>query len=160
MLYNIHIDGSSFLKVTDEQNTLRIQKYGDVYVFGRFGWLPPATVHSAADLTLEEVVDPCFIHCHIFTHKLLFVALKQLQSMCCCFWLTVSKCINHFEHSFLTDKCSSKMVNTLPSDILNSSAISCNFNLWSTKVFWCFLRQLQSLGDLSIQHHLCLYDHV
>ena len=26
------------------------------------------------------MVDPCFIHCHIFMQKLLFVALKQLQT--------------------------------------------------------------------------------
>ena len=29
----------------------------------------------------SEVVDPCFIYCHIFTQKLLFVALKQLHTM-------------------------------------------------------------------------------
>ena len=29
----------------------------------------------------SEVVDPCFIHCYIFTQKLLFIALKQLQTM-------------------------------------------------------------------------------
>ncbi len=28
----------------------------------------------------SEVVDPCFIHCHIFTQKLFFVALEQLQT--------------------------------------------------------------------------------
>ena len=28
----------------------------------------------------SEVVNPCFIHCHIFTQKLLFVALKQLET--------------------------------------------------------------------------------
>ena len=52
-------------------------------------------------------------------------------SMCCCFWSTVNKHITHFDHSFLIDKCSCKMVNTLPSDISNSSAITHNFNLQS-----------------------------
>ena len=28
----------------------------------------------------SEVVDPCFIHCHIFMQKLLLIALKQLQT--------------------------------------------------------------------------------
>ena len=26
--------------------------------------------------------------------------------------------------------------------------------------FWCFPRKLPNLGDLSVQHHLCLYDHI
>ena len=30
-------------------------------------------------LLWSEVVIPCFIHCHIFTQKFLFVALKQLK---------------------------------------------------------------------------------
>ena len=47
----------------------------------------------------------------------------------CCFLLTVSKHSTHFENSFLIEEHSCKMVNTLPSDIFNSSAISCNFNL-------------------------------
>ena len=46
----------------------------------------------------------------------------------------------HFENSFLNDKCSCKMVNTLPSDIFNSSAISRNFNVRSAKTsLWNFL---------------------
>ena len=57
-----------------------------------------------------------------------------------CFWSTVSKCRIHFEYSILIDKCSCKIVNTLPSDIFNSSAILCNFNLQSAKMsLWRFL---------------------
>ena len=37
-----------------------------------FSWLPI--------WLWNEVVDPCFIHYHIFMQKLLFVALKQLQT--------------------------------------------------------------------------------
>ena len=60
--------------------------------------------------------------------------------MYCSFWLTVCKHGVHFEHSFLIDKCSCKMVNTLLSDIFKSSAISQNFNLWSAKMsLWSFL---------------------
>ena len=87
----------------------------------------------------------CFIHCHIFMQKNSFLlrwnSCKQRSesSTRCCFWSTVRKCSTHFQHSFLIDKCSSKMVNTLPSDIFNSSAISINFNLWSAKTsLWRF----------------------
>ena len=45
----------------------------------------------------------------------------------------------HFEHGFLIDKFLCKIVNTLPSDIFNSSAISCNFNFWSAIMsLWSF----------------------
>ena len=44
-------------------------------------------------------------------------------------WANVTPTFN----SFLIDKCSCKMVNTLLSDIFNSSAISCNINLQSAK---------------------------
>ena len=56
---------------------------------------------------------------------------QRSESSTCCFWSTVSKHGIHFEHSFLIDKCSCKIVNTLPSNIFNSSAITRNFNLWS-----------------------------
>ena len=99
----------------------------DICVFGRFGRLSPAAVHSPD-------------------------------------WSAVSKCGTHFEDSFLIDKYSFKMVHTLPFDIFNSSAISRNFNLQSAKTslwsFLCFPGQLLNLGNLSIQHHLCLYNHI
>ena len=67
-------------------------------------------------------------------------APKKLYNIRCCFWSTVSKCGTHFEHSFLLDKCSCKMVNILPSDIFNSSTISGNFNLRSAETnLWSFL---------------------
>ena len=31
---------------------------------------------------------------------------------------------------------------------------------WPKRIFWCFPGQLPNLGDLSVQHHLCLYDRV
>ena len=31
---------------------------------------------------------------------------------------------------------------------------------WVCGVFWCFQGQLLNLDDLSVQHHLCLYNHV
>ena len=67
------IDGSSFLKVIDEENILCIPKYGNqkiacwyLHLWSLwpaftcccpFSWLP---------IWLQsEVVDPCFIHCHM-----------------------------------------------------------------------------------------------
>ena len=42
-----------------------------------------------------------------------------------------------------------KMVNTLPSDIFNSSAISRNFNLWSAKMsLWSFLAFFGTTAEL------------
>ena len=55
------------------------------------------------------------------------------------------------------------MVNTLPSDIISSSATLCKFNLRVWGVFWGwseFPRQLPNLDDLSVQHHSCLYDYI
>ena len=75
------------------------------------------------------------------------------------FLSTVSKHATHFEHSFLNDKCSGKMVNTPPSDVFNSFAISCNFHLWSAKMsVWRFLEfswTNAESSDMSTEHHLC-----
>ena len=86
----------------------------------------------------SEVVDPCFIHCHIFTQKNFLLRwnsckIRSESSTRCCFWSTVSKRNTRFQHSFLIDKRSCKKVNTLPFSIFESSAISRNFNLRSTK---------------------------
>ena len=95
-----------------------------------------------ADLTL---VDPCFIHCHIFMQKFFFVVLKQLQKILwiidtLLFLIHCEQSLTHFKHSFLIDKCSCKIVNTLSSDIFNSSAITCNFYLrWAKMSLWSFL---------------------
>ena len=136
------------------QNTEAKTLPTDFCIIGRFGQLSPAAVHS------------CFIHCHIFMQKLFLLcwnSCKQCSKSSMHFWSTVSKCSSYLEHNFLIDKCSCKMVNTLPSDIFNSSVISCNFNLRLTKTilwsFFCiFWDNCQNLGDLSIQHHLCLYN--
>ena len=81
-------------------------------------------------------------HLHKNSFLLHWNSCKQCSEspLRCCFWSTVSKCCTHFEHSLLIDKCSCRMVNTLPSNIFNSSAISCNFNLWLAKMrWWSFL---------------------
>ena len=70
-----------------------------------------------------------------------------------------------FNTAFSLTNVHAKMMNTLPSDIFNSSAISCNFNLQSVKMsLWSFLvfsRTTAELGRpkcsasfVSIQLHL------
>ena len=123
------------------QNTETKTLPADVWVFGCFERLSPAAVHSANYQFYSGV--KWWIHVFsIVTYlhrKFLFVALKQLQTTRCYFWSTVSKRRTHFEHSFLIDKCSCKMVNTLPFDIFNPSAISHNSNLRSAKTsLWSF----------------------
>ena len=82
----------------------------------------------------SKVVDPCFIYCHIFMQKLFFVALKQLQTI---LWiidalLFLIDC-EEMRYPLWTQRFHRQMfmqiMNTLPSDIFNSSAISRNFNL-------------------------------
>ena len=66
------------------------------------------------------------------------------------------------EHSFLIYKCSWKM-NTLPSDIFNTSAILHNFNLWLAKMswdFWCFPGQLPNLGDQCPASFVSVWQHL
>ena len=107
------------------QNTEAKTLPADVCIFGRFGRLSPAAVQSA-DCWLDSVLS------HIYA-----------KTPFCCVGTVANNTLNHqhvFGHSFLIDKCSCKMVNTLPSDTFNSSAISCNFNLWSAKTsLWSFL---------------------
>ena len=77
--------GPSFLKVIDEQNTLRIPKYGGQNLARwcfRLWSLWTAFTNSCPLSWMpiwlwSEVVDPFFIHCHLLTQKLL---LKQLQT--------------------------------------------------------------------------------
>ena len=113
----------------------------DVCIIGCFGRLSPAAVLSA-DCRFDSrgkwwiYVSSIIIYLCKNSFLLHGNSCKQCSesSARCCFWLTVSKYDTHFKHSFLIDKCSCKMVNTLPSGIFNSSAISCNFNLWSAKM--------------------------
>ena len=131
---------------------------------------PLQSTQVTTDLTSERSSGSMFHPLSFIWAKTLFLlrrnSFKQLSESPtrCCFWLTVSKHCTHFEHSFLIEKCSCKMGNTLPSDIFHSSTISRDFNLRSAKTnFWCFFYfpwQLPNLSDLSVQHHLCLYDRV
>ena len=75
-------------KIVDKQNPMRVQKYGchnlaSPLLSFRSLW---TTFTSCCPLSLRsfslrcEVVDSCFIHCHIPTKKILFTSLEQLQT--------------------------------------------------------------------------------
>ena len=116
------------------QNTEAKTLPTDVYVFGRFGRLSPVAVHSTDsqfDSGRKWWIHVSSIVTYLCKNSFLlrWNSCKQRfkSSTHCCFWSTVGKRGTHFEHSFLFDKCSCKMRNTLPSDIFNSSTISRNF---------------------------------
>ena len=143
------------------QNTAAKTLPADVCIFGCFGRLSPAAIYSANCWFASGV--KWWIHassiviylCKIFL--LHWNSCKQCsESLTHCFWSTVSKRGTHFEHSFLIDKCSYKMVNSLPL-ISSTPLLSHTISIydWSKRVcgvFWCSLEQLLNLGDLSIQH--------
>ena len=149
MLYNICYWWLFLSQGNQWTKYLHITKYGDenlaCWCF-HLWLLSPAAVHSA-NYRFDFGVK-CWIHVSsIVTYLcknsflLCWNSCKQHSELSTrCFWSTVSKNSTHFEHSVLIDKCSSKMVNTLPFDIFNFSAIPCNFNLQSAKTsLWSFL---------------------
>ena len=138
------MDCASFPKVIDKPcvslNTETKTLPADVCIFGRFGRFSPVAVHSA----------DCWFHSGVkwWTHVSSIVTYLRKNSFSlrwnsckqhsesstrCYFCSTVSKHSTHCEHSFFIDKYSWKIVNTLPSDIFKSSAISCDrlYQLWS-----------------------------
>ena len=133
------------------QNTEAKTLPADVCAFGCFGLLSPAAVHSA-DCQFDSEVKWWIHVSSIVTYLcknpflLCWNSCKQCSelSIRCCFWSTLSKCSTQFEHSFHNEKCSCRMVNTLPSDVFNSSANSHSFNLWSDKMsLWSFFGVFQ-----------------
>ena len=179
MLYNIRYwwfflsQGNRWTKYLAyvSQNTEAKTLPADVCVFGRFGRLTPTAVLSTDcrfDFEVKWWIHVSSILTYLYKTPflLLWNSCKQRSesSTHCCLWSTVSKRGTHFEHSFLIDKCSCKMVNSLPFDIFNSSAISCNFNLRSAKMslwsFFVFSMTTAEFGWPGIQHHLCLYDRI
>ena len=121
------------------QNTKTKALPSDVCIFGHFGQLSPACDNSV-DCWFDSGVkwwihvSSIVINLHKTSLRCVKTVANTLNRQCIIvFWSTVRKHGTHFEHSFLIGKCVRKMVNTLPSDIFNSSAISCNFNLWLAK---------------------------
>ena len=112
----------------------------DMCIFGRFGRLSSAAVHSADcrfDSRVKWWIHVLFIVTYLRKNSFLLRWNNYKQhsesSTHCWFWSTVSKRGTQIEHSFPIDKCSCEMVNTLPFDIFISTAISCIFNLRSAK---------------------------
>ena len=144
MLYNIRYWW--FLRQIGEQNILLIPKYCSQHLACwclslRSLWTAFTCCCSLSWLPIwlqNEVMGPCFTHCHIFTQKLLFVGLKQLQRR---LWIVdgllfLIDCEQTL-HPLWTQpshwQMFMQMVNTLHYNIFNSSAILCNFNLRSAK---------------------------
>ena len=142
------------------QNTEVKTLSADVGVFGQFGQLSPATVHSADcrfDSGVKWWIHVSSIVTYLCQNSFLlhWNSCKQHSELSMhCFWLTVNKCYIHFQHSFLIDKSSCKMMNTLPSDIFNSSAISRNFNLQSAKTrLWSSLVFSRTIAEFGWPEH-------
>ena len=112
------------------------------------------------DLTLEWSRESMF---HPLSHiyaKTPFCCIKTIANNTLNHWHIVfdwlSKHDTYFQHSFLIDKCSCKMVNTLlcyPTQLQFTTGQN-EF----VEFFWCFPGQLPNFGELSVQHHLCLYN--
>ena len=122
------------------QNTEAKTLPADVCFFRGFGRLSPAAVHSVDcrfDSRVKWWIQVSSIVTYLRKNSFLlrWNSCKQRSesSTRCCFWSTLRKHRSHYEHSFLIDKRSCKMGNTLSFDFFNSSAISYNFNLWLAK---------------------------
>ena len=82
----------------------------------------------------------------------------------CCLWSTVSKCGTHFQHTFSLTNVYAKwwihchLIASTP--LISHTTSIYNWPKQVCRVFWYFPGQLLNLGNLSIQHHLCLYDDV
>ena len=136
------------------QNTQAKNLPVDVCIFGRFGWLSPAAVHSA-DCQFDSRVK-WWIYASLIV---IYLCKNFLLHWNCCkknalnHWYLVfdwlSQYCTDFEHGFFIDKCSYKIVNTLPSDIINFSTISSNFSLRLAKTsleFFMFSRTTAKFG--------------
>ena len=117
----------------------------DVCIFDRFGQLSPAAVHSADwwfDTGVKWWIHVSSIVTYLCKNSFM-LHWNQLQTM---FWIVDVLLfliddeqirqplwipLSHWQ-MFHT-----KIMNTLPSNIFNSSAISCNFNLRSAKMSLC-----------------------
>ena len=78
----------TFLKIVDKKNTMCVPKYGCHKLSSPLlsFWSLWTAFTSCCPLSWWSsyyrcvVVDPCFIHCHIPTQKILFAWLEQLQT--------------------------------------------------------------------------------
>ena len=117
----------------------------DVCIFGHFGWLSPTAIHSADCKTFfcitETVANNALNHWHVVVYNRL--------------WVNVSLTLN--TAFSLTNVHAKWWIHCLL--ISSTHSLSHATSIYCC-VFLCFPGQLPNFGDLSIQHHLCLYDHV
>ena len=133
----------------------------DVCVFGQFGQLSPAAVHSA-DCRFDSGVK-WWIHVSSIVTYLRKNSFLLHENSCkqhsessihCCFWLTVSKCGTHFNTAFSLTKVHAKW--WIPclliswTSLLSHATSIYDRAKWVCGVFWCFLGQLSNLGNLNI----------
>ena len=128
------------------------------------GFHPLLSTQLTADLTLEWSWRSMFQPL-THTYAKTFCCYEKLQTT---LWIfdALLFLINSEQtrNPLWTQLSHCKIVNIVPTDTFNPSAISRNFNLRLAKTsacrFWYFPGQLPNLGDLSVQHHLRLYDRV
>ena len=137
----------------------------------RFGRLSPAAVHSA-DCRFETEVKwlihvssvVTYLRKNSFLIRWSSCNQRSESSTCCCFWSTESKRSTHFVHSFLIGKIHANrwiyclLISLTP--LLSHATSIYDRPKRICGAFWCFPRLQPNLDDLSVQHHLCLYDRV
>ena len=149
-LYNIRYWCFFLSQCNRWKNTLRIPKYGsqNLVCWCLCLWSLWAAFISGYSLSWlliwlrSEVVDLCFIYCHILTQTILLLRLnscKQLSKSLrrCCFWSAMSKRGTFFELGFLIDRCSCKIVNTMPFNIF-TPLLSHTTSIYD-RPWWSFL---------------------
>ena len=172
------IDGSSLLKVFNEQNYFVHPKilrpkpcllmFTSLVALDSFHLL--LSTHLIADLTLEwsgGSMFPPLSHINTKTpfHCFETVANNTLNRRCVVVFDQVWASTVHTLYTTfsLTNIHAKWWILCLPissSPLLSHVTSIDDWPKWVWGVFWCFPRQLLNLGDLSIQHHLCLYDRV
>ena len=151
------------------QNTEAKTLLVDVCIFGRFGRLSFASVHSDYCWFNSEVKWSIYVS-SIVTYlckKLLFVVLKQLQTMlwildallflidCEQTWHPLWTQLSHWQMFMQNDEYNGFWYLQLLCYLTQLQFILSKMSLWS---FWCFQERLVNLGKLNVQHHLYLYN--
>ena len=167
------IDGSSFLKVIDKKKTLHIRRpkpYLLMFVsfVGLDGFYLLLSTQLIADLTPEWSGGST---CHLLSHI-------YAKTPFCCIETVANNTLNRWRvvvfdrlwaNAPPTLKKAFSLTNVYEKWWIHSLLISSTPLLPRATsiydrpkqvcgVFWCFPGQLLNLSNLSIQHHLCLYD--
>ena len=159
------------------QNTEVKTLSADVCIFGHFGRLSLPSVYSA-DCRFVSGVKQWIYVSSIVTYlrkNSIFVALKQLQTT---LWIVdallfLIDCeqmrhllwtqLSHWQMFMQNDEYTAfwylQLLCYLTQLIYDGPKRVCA-GFFFCFVLFCLLRQLPNLGDLSVQHHLCLYNHV